>query len=90
MPQSARLSAGGCNRHLGNAQIEVAFLSVGLPLLLNILDFGFLFDILDFSGFFWFLPDAIFGFLLVILEFFLIFIDCLILFGFLEKINDQG
>ena len=35
MLQSARLSGqggGGCNRHLGNAQIEVAFLSVGLPL----------------------------------------------------------
>ena len=33
MPQSARLRAGGggCNRHLGHAQIEVTFLSVGLP-----------------------------------------------------------
>ena len=33
VPQSARLSAGGgCNPHLGNAQIEVTVLSVGLPL----------------------------------------------------------
>ena len=36
MPQSARLSAGGgCNRYLGNAQIEVTLTSVGLPLLLR-------------------------------------------------------
>ena len=33
VPQSARLSAGGgCNRYLGNAQIEVTLISVGLPL----------------------------------------------------------
>ena len=32
MPQSARLSAGGCNRYLGNAQIEVTLSSKGLPL----------------------------------------------------------
>ena len=34
MPQSARLSEGegGCNRYLGNAQIDPAFFSVGLPL----------------------------------------------------------
>ena len=34
VPQSARLSAGGgSNRYLGNAQIEVTLISVGLPLL---------------------------------------------------------
>ena len=33
VPRSARLSAGGgCNRNLGNAQIEVEYFSVGLPL----------------------------------------------------------
>ena len=33
MPQSARLSAGGgCNRNLGNAQIEVVPFWLGLPL----------------------------------------------------------
>ena len=33
MPQSARLSAGGgCNRYLGNAQIEVPLILMGLPL----------------------------------------------------------
>ena len=32
VPQSARLSAGGgCNRYLGNAQIERALTSLGLP-----------------------------------------------------------
>ena len=34
MPQSARLSeGGGCNRYLGNAQIDPTFFEVGLPLL---------------------------------------------------------
>ena len=34
VPQSARLSAGGgCNRYLGNAQIEVTLTSKVLPLL---------------------------------------------------------
>ena len=32
VPQSARLSAGGCNRYLGNAQIEVTLTSKVLPL----------------------------------------------------------
>jgi len=33
VPQSARLSAGGgCNRYLGNAQIEVTLISKVLPL----------------------------------------------------------
>ena len=34
MPQSARLSegGGGCNRYLGNAQIDPAFFYLGLPL----------------------------------------------------------
>ena len=33
VPQSARLSAGGgCNRYLGNAQIEVPLNLMGLPL----------------------------------------------------------
>ena len=34
VPQSARLSAGGrggCNRYLGNAQIEVPLTALGLP-----------------------------------------------------------
>ena len=32
VPQSARLSeGGGCNRYLGNAQIDPAFFEVGLP-----------------------------------------------------------
>ena len=33
VPQSARLSeGGGCNRHLGNAQIDPTFFKLGLPL----------------------------------------------------------
>ena len=32
VPQSARLSAGGCNRYLGNAQIEVPLIGMGLAL----------------------------------------------------------
>ena len=36
VPQSARLSAGGCNRYLGNAQIEVMLTSKVLPLLLEL------------------------------------------------------
>ena len=32
VPQSARLSAGGCNRYLGNAQMPSLVISMGLPL----------------------------------------------------------
>ena len=31
VPQSARLSEGGCDRYLGNARIDPATFSVGLP-----------------------------------------------------------